>query len=108
MLGLIVRFIISALVLLVLGFILPGFDIAGFGNAILAAIAIAVIGWLLAQVFGRRVSPQSRGLMGFIAAAVVIYFAQFIVPAMQVTVLGAILAAVAIGIADAFVPTELR
>jgi len=39
-LRLIVCFIISALVLLVLSFILPGFAVVGFGGALLAAVVI--------------------------------------------------------------------
>lgn len=108
MLGLIVRFVVSALVLLLLGLILPGFSIAGFINALIAAVAIAVIGFLAESAFGKRVSPRSRGLIGFIAAAVVIFLAQFLVPTMRVTPIGALLASLVIGLVDAFVPTELR
>lgn len=108
MLGLIVRFVVSALVLLLLGLILPGFAIAGFINALIAAVAIAVIGFLAETVFGKKVSPQSRGFIGFISAAVVIFLAQFLVPTMRVTPIGALLASLVIGVVDAFVPTELR
>jgi putative membrane protein len=108
MLRLIVRFIISALVLLVLSFILPGFAVVGFGGALLAAVVIAILGYIVEAVMGDRVSPQSRGIVGFIVAAIVIYVAQFFVPAMTVSIIGAALAAIVIGIVDAFVPTELR
>lgn len=108
MLGLIVRFIVSALVLLLVGYLVPGFYIAGFVNALIAAVAIAVIGYLVEAVLGNRVSPQSRGIIGFVTSAVVIWLAQFLVPTMTVTIWGALLAALVIGIVDAFVPTELR
>ena len=108
MLRLIVRFIISALVLLVLSFILPGFAVVGFGGALLAAVVIAILGYIVEAVTGDKVSPQSRGIVGFIVAAIVIYVAQFFVPAMTVSIIGAALAAIVIGIVDAFVPTELR
>lgn len=107
-LGMIVRFVVSALVLLLLSLILPGFRIMGFVNALIAAIVIAVLGYLVEALMGKRVSPQARGVVGFITAAVVIWAAQFVVPTMQVSVLGALLAALVIGIVDAFVPTELR
>jgi putative membrane protein len=103
-----VRFIVSALVLLVMSTFLPGFQIAGFVNALIAAVAIAVLGYLAELLLGEKASPQSRGITGFIAAAVVIFLAQFLVPTMSVTVLGALLAAVVIGLVDAFVPTALR
>ncbi|HEY8449474.1 MAG TPA: phage holin family protein [Bacillota bacterium] len=108
MLGLVVRFVVSAIVLLVPGFILPGFQIFGFVNALIAAIVIAVVGYLVESLFGDRISPHARGIVGFFVAALVIWGAQFVVPTMQVSVLGALLASLVIGIVDAFVPTELR
>ncbi|MCL4425173.1 MAG: phage holin family protein [Firmicutes bacterium] len=108
MIGMIVRFIVSALVLLFVGFLVPGFAIAGFWNALLAAVVIAVIGFLVESIIGKKVSPQSRGVVGFITAAVVIYAAQFFVPTMRVSIFGALLASLVIGIIDAFVPTEIR
>ncbi len=106
--GAIIRFIVSALVLLAVSFFVPGFRIIGFTNALLAAIVIAIIGYVVESVLGEGVSPQSRGLVGFVTAAVVIWITQFIVPQMSVSLLGALLAALVIGIVDAFVPTEIR
>ncbi|AZR73182.1 hypothetical protein BBF96_07160 [Anoxybacter fermentans] len=106
--GAIIRFIVSALVLLAVGFFIPGFEIVGFTNALLGAIVIAVIGYIIEGLLGEKVSPQSRGLIGFITSTIVIWLAQFIVPGMRVTLIGALLAALVIGIVDAFVPTELR
>ncbi|MCY0900576.1 MAG: phage holin family protein [Firmicutes bacterium] len=108
MLGTIVRFVVSALVLLFVGLIVPGFYIAGFWTAIFAAIVIAAIGWVVERLFGRRVSPYGRGIVGFVVGAVVIFLSQAIVPGMHVTVLGALLASLVIGIVDLFVPTTMR
>ncbi|MGE5560605.1 MAG: phage holin family protein [Chloroflexota bacterium] len=108
MLGAMVRFLVSAIVLLVVGRIVPGFEIVGFWNALLAAVAIAVIGFLIESLMGRRISPRSRGLVGFLVAAVVIYLTQFIIPTMRVTLIGALIASLVIGIIDAVVPTTVR
>jgi|SRR5690554_2211974 len=108
MVGAIVRFIVSALVLIGIGYIVPGFSMVGFGNALIAAIVIAVLGYVIESIFGERISPQSRGLVGFITSAVVIYLTQFVVEGLSVTIIGALLAAFVIGLVDAFVPTELR
>lgn len=108
MIGVIVRFVISALVLMFVGFILPGFRVAGFWNALLAAVFIAGLGYLVESLLGDRISPQNRGIVGFVTAAVVIYVAGLLVSGMTVTILGALLAALVIGLIDAFVPTELR
>lgn len=106
--GVIIRFIVSALVLMLVSFLLPGFAALTFGQALIAAVVIAVLGYVVETFFGRKVSPQNRGIVGFLAAAVVIYLSQFIVPGMTISILGALLAAVVIGVIDLFVPTELR
>ncbi|GAB6933441.1 phage holin family protein [Calditerricola satsumensis] len=107
-LGLVVRFIVSALVLLFVGYIVPGFSVFGFGNAIMAALAIAVIGWVIERFFGDNISPYSRGIVGFLVSAIVIYATQYLVPGVRVTILGALLAALVIGIIDLFIPTPFR
>ncbi len=108
MLGLIVRFIVSAIVLMLVSWLLPGFATLTFVQALIAAVVISLLGFLIESLFGRKISPQNRGLVGFISAAVVIFVAQFLVPGMSVSFIGAALAAVIIGIVDLFVPTELR
>ncbi|ABI68751.1 MAG: phage holin family protein [Syntrophomonas sp.] len=109
MIGAIVRFVVSALVLLLVGYLLPGISVAGFTGALIAAIVIALLGYAAEAILGTRISPRSRGLVGFITAAIVIYLAQFIIPNyLSVSLLGSLLAAFVIGLVDAFVPTELR
>ncbi|MFO7152239.1 MAG: phage holin family protein [Bacillota bacterium] len=108
MVGMIIRFIVSALVLMLVSFLIPGFEVAGFTGALIASIVIAILGFIVESLLGEKISPQNRGIVGFITAAVVIYFAQYLVPAMDVTWWGALLASFVIGIVDAFVPTELR
>lgn len=108
-LGTVVRFVVSALVLMLVAWLLPGIKVAGFTGALIAAIVIAIIGYLIELALGDRISPRSRGIVGFAVAAVVIYVAQYIIPAyLSVSLVGALLAAFVIGLIDAFVPTELR
>lgn len=104
----IVRFVVAAIVLMVIGFIVPGFSIQGFWSALLAAIVIAALGWIVEMFFGDNISPYARGIVGFLVSAVVIYVAQFIVPNMEVSVLGALLAALIIGVVDMFIPAKAR
>ena len=106
--GAIVRFIVSALVLLAIGFFVPGFSMIGIGNALIAAVIISLLGYIVEAVMGDEISPQNRGIVGFITSAVVIYATQYMVAGLNVTIVGALLAAFIIGIVDAFVPTELR
>lgn len=104
--GHIVRFIVSALVLMVVGFLVPQFSVGGFWSALFLAVVIAVLGWVIEGIFGKKVTPFGRGIVGFIASAAVIWIAQFIVSGVTVTWLGAILAALVIGIIDLFIPVS--
>jgi putative membrane protein len=90
-LGAIVRFIISAIVLMIVGWIVPNFT----------------VGWIIEGVFGKNVSPFGRGIVGFLTSALVIWIAQFIVGGVSVTMIGAIVAALVIGIIDLFVPVNI-
>jgi Predicted membrane protein len=105
-LGHVVRFIVAAIVLMVVGWIVPQFSVGGFWSALLLALVIAALGWIVEGIFGKKVTPFGRGIVGFIASAAVIWVAQFIVGGVSVTWLGAILAALVIGIIDLFIPVS--
>ncbi|HBV88154.1 phage holin family protein [Desulfosporosinus sp.] len=109
MVGMIVRFIVSALVLLLVSWIVPGLRVAGFTGALVAAAVIAIMGYVIERLFGDKITRMGRGTVGFLTAAVVIYFSQFLVPgSISVSIIGALLASLVIGIIDSFVPTTLR
>ncbi|CAM4241009.1 MAG: phage holin family protein [Paenibacillus macerans] len=105
-LGHVVRFIVSAIVLLVVGWLVPQFSIGGFGSALLLALVIALLGWAIEGIFGKRVTPFGRGIVGFLTSALVIWLAQFIITGVSVSVIGALLAALVIGIIDLFIPVS--
>lgn len=104
-LGHIVRFVISAIVLLIVSWIVPQFSVGGFGSALLLALVIAALGWVIESLFGKKVTPFGRGIVGFLISALVIWLSQFIITSVHVTVVGALLAALVIGIIDIFMPT---
>ncbi|WP_066636461.1 phage holin family protein [Desulfolucanica intricata] len=108
--GVIIRFVVSALVLMVVSWLSPGFVVrGGIVGALIAAAVIAVLGYIAESLLGDKVSPQARGLVGFVTAAVIIYLAQFIIPSLlSVSLIGALISAFIIGLIDAFVPTMLR
>ncbi len=105
--GVIIRFIVAAIVLMVTAFLTPGFGRMGFGTALLAALIIAAMDWVIQKIFKIDASPFGRGIVGFIVAAVIIYLTQFFVPGMVVTFFAAIIAALVIGIIDALIPTNV-
>lgn len=51
-LGAIVHLVIAAAVLMISGSIVPGMRVKGFVGALIAAIAIGVVGWLISLVVG--------------------------------------------------------
>lgn len=103
-----IRFAVSALVLLIVGWLVPGFTIAGYWSAFMAALVIALIGWAIEAFMGPRISPYSRGFVGFIVSALVIYVTQFVISGFHVSLIGALLAALVIGIVDGFIPAKPR
>lgn len=104
----IIRFIVAAIVLWIVGFLVPGFRVEGFGSALLAALVIAALGWLIETFMGRDISPYARGVVGFLVSAVIIYVTQFIVAGVSASIIGALLAALVIGVIDLFIPTKAR
>jgi putative membrane protein len=105
-LGAVVRFVISTLVLMVVSWVVRGFQINGFWSAAILALVIAGLAYLLESIVGRKITPFGRGIVGFIISALIIWVAQFIVPGVSTTFIGAILAALIIGIIDLFVPVK--
>lgn len=104
--GTIVRFIVSALVYMFVAFLVPGFQIAGFWSAIIAAIVVSLIGWAIEAMFGPRITNYGRGIVGFIVSAAILYVAQWVVPGIRITVFGALVASLIIGIIDLFIPLQ--
>ncbi|MBM7581776.1 uncharacterized membrane protein YvlD (DUF360 family) [Caldicoprobacter guelmensis] len=106
-LGIIIRFVVAAVVLMVTALLTPGFSNIGFGTALLAAIVIAAMDYVIQKLFKIDASPFGRGIVGFLLSALIIYLTQFLVPGMRINVFGAIVAALIIGIIDAIIPTHV-
>ncbi|WP_195940765.1 phage holin family protein [Romboutsia sp. 1001713B170131_170501_G6] len=100
------RFILVAVILMITSFVTPGFSINGIWSFLIAAVVISGLDYLAEMLMGVDASPFGKGIKGFIIAAIIIYLAQFLVPDMGVTIIGAILAAIVIGILDAIFPAR--
>ena len=108
MLSTVVRFVISALVLLLVGYVVPGFSVIGITSALVAALVIGLVAWAIETILGEDTSPRSRGVVSFLVAAAVIWSVQYVIPGLRVTIVGALLASFVIGLVDSVVPTTLR
>ena len=103
-LGWIGRLIITMVVLSIVSFLTPGFSISGLWSFLVAAVVITLLDYIVEKMMGVDASPFGKGIKGFLIAAVILYAAQFVVPNMTVTILGAIIGALVIGIVDAIFP----
>ncbi len=103
-LGWIGRLILVAVILGITSFLTPGFTINGLWSFLLAAVIITALDYLVESFMGVDASPIGKGVKGFIIAVVIIYLTQFLVPNMSVSIMGALLAAIIIGILDAVLP----
>ena len=99
-----IRLLVTAIVVGVAAFLTPGFSIDNIWSLLLASVVIAVIDYLLQKFAGINATPFGRGLTGFIVAALILYATKFIVPGFNISVWGAIIGALVIGIIDAIMP----
>ncbi len=106
-LGFVIRFAVAAIVLMVTAYFVPGFKMrGGFTTALIGALVIAAADFLVEKLFKFDASPLGRGITGFLVSAAVIYFAQYLVPGMEVSLLGAVIGALVIGLIDTILPTR--
>lgn len=99
-----IKMVTSMVVLFLVSFLTPGFSIRGLWSFFLAAVVISVLDYVAERFMKVDASPFGKGIKGFIIAAIILYLAQFVVPNMRVTLIGAVLGALAIGIVDAMIP----
>jgi putative membrane protein len=106
-LSLILRIIVNSIVLLVVSYFVPGFTIRSWWAAVLAAIVIAILDYAVAAIFKKDASPFGRGISGFLIAAIIIYVTQFFVAGVAVSIWGALIGALLIGLADLIIPGRI-
>lgn len=99
-----VRLVAATVVLGITAFFTPGFTIAGIGPLFVSAIVLTALDYLVNLISGVNAAPFGRGIVGFIAAAVIIYVTQFFVVGYSVTMIGAVIGAIIYGIVDYLLP----
>lgn len=101
---LLLRVLITSIVVAIAAYFTPGFTIDGLWSLLLAAVVIGVLDYLIQKFTGVNASPFGRGLSGFLVAAIILYVTKFIVPGFNISIWGAIIGALVIGIVDAIMP----
>lgn len=99
-----IRILVTAIVVGIAAFLTPGFSINSLWSLVLASVVIALLDYLIQKFAGVNASPFGRGLTGFIVAAIILYATKFIVPGFNISVWGAIIGALVIGIVDIIMP----
>ena len=99
-----IRILVTAIVVGIAAFLTPGFSINSLWSLILAAVVIALLDYLIQKFTGVNATPFGRGITGFIVAAIILYATKFIVPGFNISVWGAIIGALVIGIIDVIIP----
>lgn len=98
------RVLITSIVIAIAAFFTPGFTVNGLGSLLLAAVVIGVLDYLVQKFTGVDASPFGRGIAGFLVAAIILYVTKFIVPGFNISIIGALIGALVIGVVDAIMP----
>ncbi|NLN15497.1 MAG: phage holin family protein [Tissierellia bacterium] len=98
------RILVTSIVVAIAAYFTPGFTIDGIWSLLLAAVVIGVLDYLIQRFTGIDASPFGRGIAGFLVAAIILYVTKFIVPGFNISLWGAIIGALVIGVIDAIIP----
>ena len=105
--NLLVALILNALALLATAYLIPGFQVDGFGSAIVAAIVIGLVNTFIRPILAFVSLPitiLTLGLFSFVINAVCLYLVSIVVPGFRID---GFLAAVLGGVVLAIVATVL-
>jgi uncharacterized membrane protein YvlD (DUF360 family) len=103
--ALLIKILVSAVVLGIAAFFTPGFSIAGgFGTLFIAAAVVGLLSWAAVEFLGVKASPFGAGLTGFLVSAAILYLTRYIVDGFSITLFGALLGALVLGIVDFVIP----
>lgn len=104
---LILKIIVSAIAIAIAAFFTPGMsNEGGIWSLLLAAIVIGILDWGILKFTKIDATPFGRGIVGFLVAAIVLYITGMIVDGFTVTILGALIGALILGVVDAIIPGD--
>ena len=103
---LIIRYITAISVLATTAIFAPNFNFESFPILFLSAFSIVVLDYLVATVTGIHDSAIGRGIVGFVAATILIYMTQFIVKGYYISIPSSLIAASIYAVIDYFIPNH--
>ena len=108
MIKLLIKVLVSGLAILLTSSLSIGIQIDCYTTAILAAVVIGILDWAINKFTGVDASPFGRGAVGFIVAALILFITGRIVDGFNVTIIGALVGAIVLGIVDSFLPADKK
>ncbi len=106
--SLIVQVLIAMVVVWLTSVFTPGISArGGIGTLFFAAVAIGLIQWALSSFLGLDRSPVQKGLSGFAVTALILYIAGKLVSGLRVTIFGALIGALVLGVVEAIIPSGI-
>ncbi|CAG7586754.1 hypothetical protein PEPTYR26121_00427 [Peptoniphilus tyrrelliae] len=108
MVKLLIKVLVSGLAILLTSALSIGIQTDGYTTAILAALVIGILDWAINKFTGVDASPFGRGAVGFIVAALILFITGRIVDGFNVTIIGALVGAIVLGIVDSFLPADKK
>ncbi len=100
------RFVITVVVLSLIGYSIPGFGHLLFGDAVLAALVISVLGYAMQSFRGYRTKKYLCGAVGFVVTGLVIVGGQSVLGHVHVSPLSALVAATVVGLVNYAIPAK--
>lgn len=108
MIKLLIKVLVSGIAVLITSALSPGIQTDGYSTAIMAGIVIGILDWAINKFTGVDASPFGRGAVGFVVAAIILFITGQIVDGFNVSILGAIVGALILGIVDTFLPVDKK
>lgn len=108
MIKLLIKVLVSGLAILITSALSIGIQTDGYSTAIMAAIVIGLLDWAINKFTGVDASPFGRGAVGFVVAAIILFITGQIVDGFTVSILGAVVGALILGIVDSFLPVDKK
>jgi len=102
-----VRFITSVSIFAVTVFFTPNFNISSFPILILSSLCIIIFDYLISIISGIHDIPLGRGIVGFVAAAIIIYMTQYFVDGYYISVISSLIAAAIYGLINSMLPNKV-
>ena len=102
-----IRFITSVSIFAVTVFFTPNFDISSFPILVLSALCIIIIDYLISIITGIHDIPLGRGIVGFVAAAIIIYSTQYLVDGYYISIISSLIAAAIYGLINSMMPNRI-